>query len=69
MADDPLANAEKGEGNYRATRDYNRRTERFLDEHGNEVEDLARQAEQALDGEEGDELRRAEEQGKEPAHK
>jgi len=69
MADDPLANAEKGEGNYRATRDYGKRTERFLDAHGNEVEDLARQAEQALDGEEGDELRRAEERGKEPARK
>ena len=69
MADDPLADADKGEGNYQATRDYNRRTERFLDEHGNEVEDLARQAEQALDGPEGEELRRAEAEGKEPARK
>ena len=69
MADDPRADADKGEGSYSATRDYNKRTERFLDEHGNEVEDLARQAEQALDGEEGDGLRQAEEQGKEPARK
>lgn len=69
MSDDPQANAEKGEGSYSGTRDYNRRTERFLDEHGNEVEGLARQAEQALDGDEGDELRAAEEQGKSPARK
>lgn len=69
MSDDSPANPEKGEGSYSGTRDYNRRTERFLDEHGNEVEDLARQAEQALDGAEGDDLRRAEEDGKKPARK
>ena len=69
MADDPLANAEKGEGNYKATRDYNRRTGRFLDEHGNEDEGMARQAEQALDGAEGEALREAEERGKKPARK
>ena len=69
MADEPLKNADKGEGSYQGTRDYNQRTERFLDEQGNEVEDLARQAEQALDGPEGEELRRAEEAGKERARK
>ena len=29
MADKTPATAEKGEGNYKATRDYNERTERF----------------------------------------
>lgn len=69
MADETPATADKGEGSYSGTREYKQRTERFLDEHGNEVEDLAREAEQALDGAEGDELRRAEEEGKAPARK
>ncbi len=60
MADDKLANAEKGEGNYKATRDYNERTGKFLDTKGDQVEQLADDAAAALDGEEGDELRDAE---------
>ncbi|MFC4294222.1 hypothetical protein ACFO0A_04025 [Novosphingobium tardum] len=64
MADDPLANAEKGEGNYKATRDYNERTEKFLDEKGNKVEQLAKDAARAIDSDEGAELDRAEAEGK-----
>ncbi|WP_068071001.1 hypothetical protein [Novosphingobium lentum] len=63
MSTDPKT-AEKGEGNYKATRDYNERTEHFLDENGNKVESLAKDAAKALDGKEGDELRKAESEGK-----
>lgn len=64
MSNDVLANAEKGEGNYKATKDYNDRTEAFLDKNEGKVESLAEDAAEALDGAEGDELRRAEEEAK-----
>lgn len=64
MTDDTLANAEKGEGNYKASRDYKDRTERFLDKNGDRIDDLARDAAEAVDGAEGEELREAEEEGK-----
>jgi hypothetical protein len=64
MPGDPLADAEKGEGNYKATKDYNERTERFLKKEGDRVEDLAEDAAEALESAEGDELRRAEKEGK-----
>lgn len=64
MSNDVLANAEKGEGNYKATKDYNDRTEAFLDKNEGKVEELAEDAAEALDGPEGDELRRAEEEAK-----
>ncbi|MET0179365.1 MAG: hypothetical protein ABW194_02640 [Novosphingobium sp.] len=67
MAGDPLADAEKGEGNYKASRDYNQRTEKFLADNKDKVEGLAEEAAAALDGSEGDELRRAEDEGKAPA--
>jgi hypothetical protein len=72
MSDNQPASAapsEKGEGSYQGARDYKRRTETFLDEHGNEVERLAEDAAEALDGTEGDELRKAEAAGKAPARK
>lgn len=64
MSNDVLADAEKGEGNYKATKDYNDRTEAFLDKNEGKVEELAEDAAEALDGAEGDELRRAEEEAK-----
>jgi hypothetical protein len=67
MAGDPLADAEKGEGNYKASRDYNQRTEKFLEENKGKVQSLAEEAAAALDGTEGDALRRAEDEGKAPA--
>ena len=69
MADETRPHAEPGEGSYEGTCEYNRRTGKFLDEHGNEVEALARDAAEALDGAEGEELRKAEAIGKEPARK
>lgn len=52
----------EGEGNRSAARDYNQRTKRFA--NSGQVEKKAREARQAVDGEEGDELARAETEGK-----
>lgn len=52
---------EHGEGNYRASREYNEATKRFVDE--GRVEQAARDAEPA-DAREADELKRAEAAGK-----
>lgn len=51
-----------GEGNYDATRRYRKGLEESV-KKGN-AEELAKKAKEALEGEEGDELRRADEQGK-----
>lgn len=69
MPGDPLADADKGEGNYKASKDYKDRTERFLEREGDQVESLAEDAAKALDGEEGAELERAEQEGKSHARK
>jgi hypothetical protein len=69
MAGDNPANGDKGEGNYKASRDYNERIEKFLDAHKGEVENLAEQAAAELEGSKGDELRRAEDEGKSHAKK
>ena len=55
---------EFGEGNYAASRDYNERTQKFMDKKGKSIEQLAQEAEQALEGKEGADLRKAEEEGK-----
>ena len=67
MTDETRPHAEPDEGSYAGTRENNRRTGNFLDEHGNELEALACDAAEALDGAEGEELRKAEAIGKEPA--
>jgi hypothetical protein len=51
-----------GEGNRDAARRYNKGLEKTLKE--GHVEELAEKAKKALEGKEGDDLRRAEEQGK-----
>ena len=58
---DPKSNGVQGEGNYDATHHYNEGVKKSV-EKGN-TEELAEKAKQALDGPEGDELRKAEEQG------
>lgn len=55
---------EYGEGNYAASRDYDKRTRKFIDEKGKTIEQLAQEAEDALDSPEGEQLRKAEEEGK-----
>lgn len=54
-----------GEGNYDASRRYREGLEKSV-KKGN-AEELAEEAKTALDGDEGDALRRAEEQGKKAA--
>ena len=54
----------QGEGSYEGTREYDERTKQFLDKQGKDVPQLARDAADALDGPEGDELRKPEEEAK-----
>jgi hypothetical protein len=68
---DPTSTADKsqqGEGSYAGTREYDERTKQFLDKKGKDVPQLARDAADALDGKEGDELRKAEAEGKAHGH-
>ena len=52
----------EGEGSYSATRKYNQGLEKHQKQAN--VDELAKRARQAVEGPEGGELRRAEEQGK-----
>ena len=52
----------EGEGNRTAARAYNDQQHKFVE--SGDVEEKAREAEQALEGREGEALRRAEEEGK-----
>jgi hypothetical protein len=64
---DPTSTADKGqqgEGSYEGSREYDERTKEFLAKKGKDVPQLAREAADALDGKEGDELRKAEADGK-----
>lgn len=54
----------QGEGDYDAARRYDQRTEKFVADHKSEISDMAEDAEEALEGPEGDELRKAEDIGK-----
>jgi hypothetical protein len=70
---DPLANAagddegqNEGEGNKTADRHYREGVRRTV--QSGEVDKKAKEAERAYDGAEGDELRRAEQQGKKRSH-
>jgi hypothetical protein len=54
----------QGEGNYDASRRYDKKLEKFVADRKSEIPELAANAERALDGPEGDELRKAEEIGK-----
>lgn len=56
-----------GEGSYEATRRYNEGLEKSVQR--GDADELAEEAKKALDGPEGEELRKAEEQGKQGAIK
>ena len=56
----------QGEGDYRSARAYDEHVRRTAE--SGEVEKKAREAEKALKGKQGDELRRAEEMGKWHSH-
>jgi len=58
-----------GEGNYAASRDYDERTEKFIAAKKSEIPKYAKDAEKALEGPEGKELKAAEEKGKAKARR
>jgi hypothetical protein len=60
MGTEKMPESERGEGNYKATKVYDERSEEFLEKNRDKVDDMARDAADALDGKEGDELRQAE---------
>jgi hypothetical protein len=58
-----------GEGNYAASRDYDKRIEKFVSEKKSEIPKYAKDAEKALEGSEGAKLRAAEAKGKAKARR
>jgi hypothetical protein len=58
--------ANQGEGDYRSARNYDEHVRRTAE--SGQVDKKAREAEKAIAGKEGDELRRAEEMGKRHSH-
>ncbi len=58
----PAGGGVEGEGSYTATHNYNAGLKKSIDE--GKSDELAQKAKQALDGPEGDELRKAEAEGK-----
>ena len=61
------ANPVQGEGDYKAARDYKRHIDNFMQKRGSEIPNLAKAAENAVEGAEGPELAEAEQKGKSKA--
>ena len=59
----------QGEGDYESARVYKKDIDEFVATKKNEIPGLAKTAEEALEGPEGDELKRAEEEGKSKARR
>ncbi len=57
----------QGEGDYDAARRYDQKAEKFVNEHKDDIEEMAEDASDALDSPEGDALREAEEREKSKA--
>ncbi len=57
----------EGEGSYSGTRDYDKATGDFIAKNKDKIPGLAKDAEDALEGPEGAELREAEDKGKSKA--
>jgi hypothetical protein len=57
----------QGEGDYESARRYKRDIETFEEKKGSDIPNMAKDAEKALEGPEGDELKRAEEKCKSKA--
>ena len=57
----------QGEGDYRSARTYKRDIDNFMTKKGSEIPEMAKDAEAALEGPEGKELKKAEEKGKSKA--
>ena len=60
-------NKVEGEGSYEATRRFDKKEEKFVHDNKSKIPGLAKDAEEAIEGPEGDELRKAEEIGKSKA--
>ena len=54
----------QGEGDYDAARRYDKKLEKFVHDKKGEIPKIAKDAEKAIEGPEGDALRRAEETGR-----
>ena len=59
----------QGEGDYEAAREYRRKTEGFISKHNKDIPQMADEAEKALDGKEGADLKKAEDIGKSKARR
>jgi len=57
-----------GEGNYTAAREFRENQTNFVQRNKSQISELGKQAERALDGSEGNELRRAEAETRSHAH-
>jgi hypothetical protein len=59
----------EGEGSYTATRNFDKKQQKFVSEHKSDIPKMGRDAEAALEGPEGDKLRKAEERAKAKARR
>ena len=59
----------QGEGDYESARVYKKDIDSFVAGHKDEIPGMAKAAEDALEGSEGEELKRAEEKGKSKARR
>jgi len=57
----------QGEGDYRSARNYQRDIQNFMNKKSGQIPEMAKEAEEALKGPEGKELKKAEEKGKSKA--
>jgi len=67
MAQQKNDNGVQGEGDYRSARVYKKDIDSFMNRKGGEISDLAKEAEEALEGPEHEQLEKAEEKGKSKA--
>lgn len=65
----PAAGPVQGEGDYASARVYRKDIESFIDRNKERIPDMAKKAEDSLEGPEGAELERAEENGKSKARR
>ena len=59
----------EGEGSYTATRNFDKKQQKFVSEHKADIPLMGRDAEDALEGPEGEALRKAEEKARAKARK
>jgi hypothetical protein len=57
----------QGEGDYRSARTYKRDIEKFINDKSGQIDQMAKDAEKAIDGPERKELEKAEQKGKSKA--